>query len=448
MASQDWKIIVAAVIRPVIVLCLFGMLLSCQKSDNSFFADSTFLKSSDAVILPGITSEKSLLWGHKTFHRMTGEPSIESQVIDATFLNCYNPDLILNIRNGSNKDDRVTSAEIKINGILVAGPSDFSKNITSISKPLSGLISGASIEVKLSGKPGSFIDVWIEGTLTTVTPEFHQVAPVLQNSESPVLPGISENGIIGKWEPAVVNTSVAGDFTFTFTPDEGQCAKTATMVIEVKDRINDIEGNSYKIIRIGDQFWMAENLRATHYRNGDLIATTVPGTLNVAGETSPKHQWPYGGNESNVSTYGRLYTWYAITDSRNICPEGWHIPSDAEWSTLSDYLVKNGYGYQGSGTDIVKSMAATSGWRTSTTPGTGGNDQINNNACGFNGVPGGYRINNGSYSEMEISADWWSATESSVTDAFYLGLAYNRSTLLRSHVPKSYGGNIRCIKDK
>jgi uncharacterized protein (TIGR02145 family) len=448
MSQLNRKIKPAVVIRQAIVLCFLGLsLLSCQKNDNSFFENNAFLKDANVMILPDVSSGKSLLLEHTTFKRTTGEPCVESLVIEATSLDCYNPDIVLMIRNGNDKVTRVASAEIKINGELVAGPSDFSKNVASISKPLSGLTPRTSIEVKLSGNPGSFIELWIEGTQIIVTPEFNKIAPVLANSDSPVIPVISENGIRGKWDPTVVNTTAAGAFTFTFTPDEGQCAKSATMVIEVKDKISDIEGNSYKIVRIGNQYWMAENLRTSHYRNGDLIATTIPGTLNVSGENAPKYQWPAGGNENNVSTYGRLYTWYAITDSRNICPDGWHIPSDAEWSTLNDYLVKNGYGYQGSGTNIIKSLAANNGWIASTTPGTPGNDQVNNNKSAFNGIPGGYRVNTGGYVEMKISADWWSATESNVKDAFYLGLAYNRNVLLRSHISKSYGGNVRCVKD-
>ena len=100
----------------------------------------------------------------------------------------------------------------------------------------------------------------------------------------------------------------------------------------------DIDGNSYKTVKIGSQEWMAENLKTTKYRNGDSIKTTIPSTLDLTNETSPKYQWAYGGIESNVATYGRLYTWYAVTDSRNVCPIGWHIPSDSEWTILTNYL--------------------------------------------------------------------------------------------------------------
>lgn len=95
--------------------------------------------------------------------------------------------------------------------------------------------------------------------------------------------------------------------------------------------VTDVDGNSYTSVKIGIQVWMAENLRTTKYRNGDLIGTTTPATLDIRTENTPKYQWAYEGNENNVATYGRLYTWYAVNDSRNIAPIGWHIATNAEW---------------------------------------------------------------------------------------------------------------------
>ena len=94
--------------------------------------------------------------------------------------------------------------------------------------------------------------------------------------------------------------------------------------------VTDIDGNVYKTIIIGVQTWMAENLRTKRYNNGDLIETTTPATLDINAEIIPKYQWAYSGYEDNVATYGRLYTWYTLTDSRKVCPSGWHVPSDAE----------------------------------------------------------------------------------------------------------------------
>ena len=109
--------------------------------------------------------------------------------------------------------------------------------------------------------------------------------------------------------------------------------------------VTDVDGNIYGKVIIGTQIWLTENLKTTKYRNGDLIGTTTPAELNIYDEVTPKYQWAYNGNEDKVATYGRLYTWYVITDTRNICPTGWHVPSDAEWLTLENYL--GGYAIAG-----------------------------------------------------------------------------------------------------
>jgi uncharacterized protein (TIGR02145 family) len=84
--------------------------------------------------------------------------------------------------------------------------------------------------------------------------------------------------------------------------------------------VKDIDGNVYQTVTIGTQVWMAKNLMTTKYSNGDLIGTTTPAILNIEGESAPEYQWAYDGNENNVATHGRLYTWFVATDSRKVCP--------------------------------------------------------------------------------------------------------------------------------
>jgi uncharacterized protein (TIGR02145 family) len=102
--------------------------------------------------------------------------------------------------------------------------------------------------------------------------------------------------------------------------------------------MTDQDGNVYTSVTIGTQVWMVENLKTTKYRNGDLIGTTTPATLNISAEATPKYQWAPNYAESIVTTYGRLYTWYAVTDTRNVCPTGWHVPTNVEWSILTTFL--------------------------------------------------------------------------------------------------------------
>jgi uncharacterized protein (TIGR02145 family) len=192
---------------------------------------------------------------------------------------------------------------------------------------------------------------------------------------------------------------------------------------------------------------MAENLKTTKYRNGNLIGTTTPATLDISGESTPKYQWAYSGNESNVVTYGRLYTWYAVTDSRNVCPTGWHVPTDTEWTTLSTYLAASGYGFGGNEELIGKSMAATSGWATSTKSGDIGNDATSNNLSGFTALPGGYRNSGGAFLSIGQAGHWRSSTGSGTGTAWYRSLNYNYGTFYRNDYGSSNGYSIRCLKD-
>lgn len=216
---------------------------------------------------------------------------------------------------------------------------------------------------------------------------------------------------------------------------------------EIDNTIKDIDNNVYTSVIIGTQEWMVENLKTTRYRNGDLIGTTTPATLDITSETTPKYQWAYEGNESNVNTNGRLYTWYAVTDPRNVCPAGWHVPTDSEWTTLTAYLTNKGYGYTGNGDDIAKSIASTSGWITSLIAGTPGNDQTSNNSSGFTALPGGFRHCSGSFNYVGNSGFWWSSTEFSAADACSLSMLYYNTKVTRYFGDKLSGFFVRCIKD-
>jgi uncharacterized protein (TIGR02145 family) len=211
--------------------------------------------------------------------------------------------------------------------------------------------------------------------------------------------------------------------------------------------VTDIDGNVYGTVTIGEQVWLQENLKTRKFRNGDLIGTTTPDTLDISGESMPEYQWAYYGKESNVALYGRLYTWYTVTDSRGVCPTGWHVPADAEWTTLTDYLTNNGYGYGGNGSDIAKSMAATSGWTANTTAGTVGNDQSSNNSSGFSALPGGSRSNNGAFVNVGNDGLWWSSTETLATNSFFRYMLYVNNVVLVNYCDKTSGLSVRCLRD-
>lgn len=206
-----------------------------------------------------------------------------------------------------------------------------------------------------------------------------------------------------------------------------------TLNAQDKSSVTDIDGNVYQTVKIGTQLWMKENLKVTKYRNGDIIGTTSPATLDISGESAAKYQWAYNGDEENVSVYGRLYTWYAVTDSRQVCPIGWHLPSDAEWTVLTTYLG----GFKVAGGKLKETGAAH--WQSPNTNAT--------NETGFSALPGSYRGINGEFSHFGIYGGWWSSTELNPYMAWTRYLtAIAKYTGIYSY-GKSLGFSVRCIKD-
>jgi uncharacterized protein (TIGR02145 family) len=197
----------------------------------------------------------------------------------------------------------------------------------------------------------------------------------------------------------------------------------------------DFDGNNYTSVVIGTQTWLTQNLKTTSYRNGDPIGTTVPATLDITAEVSPKYQWAVNNDVNNVAVYGRFYTWFAVTDARNVCPVGYHVPSDTEWETLKAFL-----GGEAVAGGKIKELGTTH-WQT---PNTGAT-----NETGFTAVAGGYRNFNGSFVSFSVSSPYWSATENTSNTAWGWGqgLYYNSAILLRGGFDKPDGCVVRCIKD-
>ena len=253
--------------------------------------------------------------------------------------------------------------------------------------------------------------------------------------------------VIGTKLNVGANQDLKVDFTPTDAVTYNTVSKKVNITVTASITVTDINGNVYKTVKIGTQVWMKENLKTTKYRNGNIIGTTTPATLDISDQSTPKYQWSYDGNESNVVTYGRLYTWYTITDSRGVCPTGWHVPTDAEWTTLTNFLTNNGYGYQGSGSDIAKSMAVTSGWKISTTAGQVGYDQVSNNSSGFTAFPTGFYYYNGTFSYMGNAGFLWSSSEYDMSNAWGQSMNYGNENVSRINYGKASGLPVRCLKD-
>jgi len=209
--------------------------------------------------------------------------------------------------------------------------------------------------------------------------------------------------------------------------------------------ITDYDGNSYETIIIGEQEWMAENLKTTHYNNGDVIPNITNNEDWVNLTTGAYGD--YDNNPSNSETYGRLYNWYTVDDSRGVCPVDWHVPSDEEYKTLEMYL------------GMSQSEADGTGWRgTNEGSKLAGNASLWSNGSlesnaefgtsGFAGVPSGYRdnANGGSYYDIGLYGYFWSSTEGNSTSAWRRYLTYSNAGVYRINYGKRYGFSVRCVR--
>lgn len=194
--------------------------------------------------------------------------------------------------------------------------------------------------------------------------------------------------------------------------------------------MSDIDGNVYYTVKIGDQWWMAENLKVTHYRDGNSIPLVTDGSWD--GLTVGAY-CEYYNDADKAEAYGRLYNWYAVDDSRNIAPEGWHVPSDADWQILIDYL---------GGDAVAGGKLKEAGSVHWLSPNTGAT-----NASGFMALPVGFRLALGLYLGITAETAFWSSTENNYSEAWSRDLTYNYEDVNHFNFPKSYGLSIRCVKD-
>jgi uncharacterized protein (TIGR02145 family) len=195
--------------------------------------------------------------------------------------------------------------------------------------------------------------------------------------------------------------------------------------------VTDKDGNVYQTVTIGTQTWMASNLRVTHYRNGESITN-----LTVVGDwaSATFGAWcNYDNSAANGTKYGHLYNWYAVGDSRNIAPMGWHVPTNAEWTTLTTYL---------GGETVAGGKLKETGTLNWASPNTGAT-----NETGFSALPGGNRSDNGTFDTIGNFGSWWSSSESLAPNVWNRGLGFLNSNLYYGGFPKSYGFSVRCVRD-
>jgi len=214
-------------------------------------------------------------------------------------------------------------------------------------------------------------------------------------------------------------------------------------VCPVSGNVTDIEGNIYPTVAIGNQCWMAENLRTATYHNGDIIPNVLP---NAEWQGLTSGAWvQYNHDAANEFPYGKLYNWYAVNDERNVCPTGWHVPTDEDWKVLeielgmspedADEMFWRG---DAEGVGSKLKSVGTAYWNI---PNTGAT-----NESGFSALPGGFRTDAGSFDQINSNGHWWTATENSESHAWRRNLSTVSEGVERLTNNKRSGRSVRCVK--
>jgi uncharacterized protein (TIGR02145 family) len=238
--------------------------------------------------------------------------------------------------------------------------------------------------------------------------------------------------------------TTAGTANFAITFGGKSCSITIAVENAIQNptsgygsNISDIDGNTYKTVYIGTQQWMAENLKVSKYNNGGVIPQIID---NKVWSSITHGAWSnYNDNLPNNIKYGygKLYNWYAVSPATNgntnICPTGWHVPTDAEWTVLTDYL----------GGEVVAGgkmkEAGTTSWKSPNTEAT--------NISLFTGLPGGSRGTNGYYDGIDYFGNWWSSTEDNPNAAWARYLIFDNGKTFSGFNSKKIGFSVRCLKD-
>lgn len=236
---------------------------------------------------------------------------------------------------------------------------------------------------------------------------------------SGVMPGTNKQIV---WDFYVDNPGLSGsNYRVRVTADDN--LETGTMTGN--------DGKSYRIVKIGNQWWMAENLKETKYRNGEDITNETDGTTWAGLTTGAR--CAYDNNETTANTYGYLYNWYAMIDGRNIAPSGWHVPTEAECSTLVTYL---------GGTSIAGGKMKETELTHWSSPNAGAT-----NTSGFTGLPGGFRGNYGIFYALGLGAWFCPSTEYDADNVKIVYLTYDNSGAYQNSRSKKYGFSVRLVRD-
>lgn len=232
------------------------------------------------------------------------------------------------------------------------------------------------------------------------------------------------------------------DVTLKITTDDGAATKTKKGFIVVKQlpggcgestTVTDIDGNTYPVVTIGSQCWMAENLKTSKFRDGSAIPHVTDDT-QWKNQLTPAFSW-YDNDDSHDATYGKLYNWFAVDDARGLCPDGWRVASDEDFLVLVRYL--------GSADDVAGGRLKEKGTEHWDAP-----NEMASNSSGFTGLPGGMRFQEGQFDHKGKNGLFWSSTKRKSTAlAYYLTLTHNSAASYRTFIYKRSGFSCRCVKN-
>lgn len=212
--------------------------------------------------------------------------------------------------------------------------------------------------------------------------------------------------------------------------------------------LTDQEGNVYKTVIIGTQEWMAENLNTSIYRNGDSIIHSVDNQDWSFSQFDFLGRWSwYNNDQAYECPYGKLYNNYACLDARHLCPVGWHVPSDSDWNTLINFLDPFAFGGD------IANVAGTELKSTGTLQGGNGYwsafmGETPTNSSGFSALPGGWRVYEGQFYDMQQKGRWWSGTSTMSTEAYMRTMYYNLPYAYSDADSKSWGCSVRCVRNE
>lgn len=218
------------------------------------------------------------------------------------------------------------------------------------------------------------------------------------------------------------------------------CQKETNTISIEKGFVSDVDGNSYQTVKIGDQWWMAENLKVKHYNNGNSIFN-----IPIYESDSVWEDCLIGSYCCfDDSIYGYLYNHMALEDSRKIAPEGWHIPTDAEWKELEKHIgmsqqQRENYAWRGTNEGEKLMNKALVGWPQSSIA-------FGTNQYGFSALPGGCRLHNGYTNQEKNTAFFW-ASDVISNQAIYRSLDSQQKNIFRQKIYRAYGMSVRCVKD-